>query len=95
MNLLQNPEKQPDYREKRDHSDFLIPLSETMSDKESLPTALIEEMVEGNGFDSIVVDPDDNELIDTLSRKHHKSNSPVNINNIKLDGFPSADQRWF
>ena len=96
MNLLQNPEKQPEYRQHRDHHEFLIPLSETMKDQQALPEALIQEMKDGHGFDIENVDVEDNHamFVDLLSQKHHKSSSSVNMDNVKLEGYPYVDQRW-
>tara|TARA_B110000091_G_scaffold129963_1_gene139492 strand:+ start:399 stop:1256 length:858 start_codon:yes stop_codon:yes gene_type:complete len=96
MNLLQNPDKQPEYRQHRDHHEFLIPLSETMKDQQALPEALIQEMADGHGFDIENIDVEENHgmFVDLLSQKHHKSSSSVNMDNVKLEGYPYVDQRW-
>ena len=93
MSLLQNPAKQPEYRDHRNHTDFLIPLSETMKEREALPNALIEEM-KGMGFDTVEVDVDDSRLVEVLGKKHHKSSSAVDVHNVKLSGYPYVAQRW-
>ena len=93
MMLLQNPEKQPDYRARRDHNEFLIPLSETMEDREALPNALIRQLAK-MGFDLVDVDPDDAMVKEALVRKHHKSSSAVTVLNEKIDSHSVVKKRW-
>lgn len=90
MQLLQNPSKQPEYRQKREHDAFLIPLKETMQAQDLLPNALIAQMMQ-YGFEIDEIDPDDSFINEILSRKHHKSNKFVNIENEKLNADDGHD----
>ena len=90
MQLLQNPSKQPEYRQKREHDAFLIPLKETMQTQDLLPNALIAQMML-YGFEIDEIDPDDSFINEILSRKHHKSNKFVNIENEKLNADDGHD----
>ena len=53
-------------------------------------------MKDGHGFNIENVDVEDNHamFVDLLSQKHHKSSSSVNMDNVKLEGYPYVDQRW-
>ena len=96
MKLLQNPTKQPEYRAKREHEDFLIPLSETMSNRESLPNALIAELSKSIHFDELIeIDPDDSIIQNILLQDHHKSNTYVNTENEKIPNWSfNVQKRW-
>ena len=92
MSILSNPEKQPDYRRRRSHDEFLCRLNDVLPSRDALPDALVHEL-KARGFETIEVDPDDPYLREVLSRKHHKSSRHINADNEKLARGPVED-RW-
>ena len=92
MAILSNPEKQPDYRQRRDHNDFLCKLNEFLPTRDSLPDAIVQEL-HSMGFEVEETDPDDPYLSEVLSRKHHKSSRHVNAENEKLP-HGLVEDRW-
>ena len=83
MRLLANPEKQPDYRQRRSHEEFLRRMCELLPDRDALPEALLAELGV-MGFEAVEVDADDPYLEEVLARKHHKSSCHVDADNNKL-----------
>ena len=92
MAILSNPEKQPDYRRRRNHDEFLLKLCDVLPSRDVLPNAIINEL-DAMGFEPTEVDADDPYLYEALSRKHHKSSCHVNADNEKLDAIPEND-KW-
>ncbi len=83
MGLLTNPEKQPDYRQRRSHGEFLRRMCDLLPDRDALPEALLVELG-AMGFEVVEVEPDDPYLEAVLARKHHKSSCHVDADNNKL-----------
>jgi lipoate-protein ligase A len=92
MTLLSNPEKQPEYRRRRGHGEFLCRLRDVLPRRDALPDALVYELG-AMGFEVEEVDVDDPYLREVLARRHHKSSSHVNADNEKLATGPVED-RW-
>ena len=76
MSLLTNPKKQPEYREGRDHNDFLCRLAEFWPDRSTLEEALVQQLEARYKVQEVDIETAEEQV---LQHDHRRANKFVDL----------------